>query len=845
MSWSDSRLPVSPSPRLPVFRQLEIDWESFSASKPDSFQRAMGLLRGSQSYISYLDNQLEKLSSSGKAQSGSARKASVSSPIAVVNTLDATSTMTAAQAKKATKHFRKPISSATKETVKKFIAARPELKTQKARVHLGIFLGSARIEDADNSEIATKRTVQLVLDPNSTLDCKPNPALLMVFPEVLYVIEESSGNVLQEMSTTSVIHYKTIVSTRASAPVPMLVMLTHSAAGLVRYGHVLATQTVKHCREAGESIGTVCPYVHMALELPALDTELDDHHDAEHLFTNVRRVYPVHYVDRFRVEKPEDVNSDWVVKNMKGKDFASSETVLIASPTSIELIDPFSMHQLHRNATSSFVRAERYEWPAGTEGGGLSASNMRMSVDQRLKIMTDVKEGKITPSEAAERMQSEEKCLKDLCVCYIWTDETMGASECVVMVCTEGSEKADLICSDLSQMKHFADKMARDPFVPTSKQTKPPSAALAAHELKRDDFTAARLLRSGGFGQVFLANQVVHDEAHVKASTAALHKGWAKLRKRILKHGGPEEFPVAVKVLRNLRSDQRRQFLQQAALEVGLSHDSVVKVIGICVLQQPFLKATEFIQYGDLRSLLTTCKARALRLVLREQSFIVRQIAEALAYLHSQRVVHSNVSAESVRVHDSCVVKLGGFQKARKYDEKGGNFFTNDATNRAVRKGLAGSVMLAHHYTPPECIPADFFTARGVPVPETLTVQLSESTDAFMFGVTIWEIITYGSIPYSDQQLRVVELLKKLAKGDLTLAMPVSAPQRFPHKVYVICERMHLSSRPARAVYSTAAAQPLAVLYSRESHPSRLRLHVLSTVSPVYQSESRIGSRWA
>jgi hypothetical protein len=118
-----------------------------------------------------------------------------------------------------------------------------------------------------------------------------------------------------------------------------------------------------------------------------------------------------------------------------------------------------------------------------------------------------------------------------------------------------------------------------DPFQPLSDETFPsPDNIEAVHELDRDKIHAVKFVGQGEFGKVYLATYHKRDDS---VDTVL------------------REVQVAVKTV-NPSVNQRgiREFTEEASLQLGLQHENIAKVLGVCMTQKPYLAVLEFIMYG-------------------------------------------------------------------------------------------------------------------------------------------------------------------------------------------------------------------------------------------------------
>ena len=68
--------------------------------------------------------------------------------------------------------------------------------------------------------------------------------------------------------------------------------------------------------------------------------------------------------------------------------------------------------------------------------------------------------------------------------------------------------QADKIVKSMQSVISSAKLREDDPFLPTTKATKPHSEVLGRAEMNRDHVIAVQMIGSGQFGEVYLATQV-------------------------------------------------------------------------------------------------------------------------------------------------------------------------------------------------------------------------------------------------------------------------------------------------------------------------------------------------
>lgn len=229
----------------------------------------------------------------------------------------------------------------------------------------------------------------------------------------------------------------------------------------------------------------------------------------------------------------------------------------------------------------------------------------------------------------------------------------------------------------MSKARKNAKLKETDPFEPLEPGVFRPQklVPLQEAELDRNTLTAIEHVGNGEFGEVYLANHVV-DHNQVQGELVEV------------------EERRAVKTLKPKLPDHcARTFTREALVHLDFKHDNIVKCLGVCMTQQPFLVVLEYCMYGDLRKVLVACQDRELEVRATEFMSFGKQIADALAYLTAKRIVHMDIATRNILVGTGSTLKVADFGLAQSYN-KGANSWT-----------LKGKLRLPFLWVPPECLP--------------------------------------------------------------------------------------------------------------------------------------------
>lgn len=286
----------------------------------------------------------------------------------------------------------------------------------------------------------------------------------------------------------------------------------------------------------------------------------------------------------------------------------------------------------------------------------------------------------------------------------------------------------------------------RGPFSPTSEWVEEVPDGLSHSLIDRESLGAIKVLGNGQFGQVWLAIQ------KVRAGTA-------------------DERPpthLAVKMVKHDASvAEGLEFLAECQTMALLKHPNVAGLAGVCIQQQPWLAAIEFLKYGDLKEVVKTC--RKTRTVLRyaEQLYMCAQVALGLAHCASRRVIHMDIAARNCLLGSRNVVKVADFGLSRRL-APGRSFWRLDVVMKLPQRWQAVEAFKRQRF--------------------------SEKSDVWGFGVTMWEIFTYGLLPFGHVPLQNV---KRQVLDGQRLAKPAVCPD----DLYALMHRCWLAEPESRPTF--------------------------------------------
>ncbi|XP_076766474.1 protein tyrosine kinase 2 Fak isoform X3 [Xylocopa sonorina] len=248
-------------------------------------------------------------------------------------------------------------------------------------------------------------------------------------------------------------------------------------------------------------------------------------------------------------------------------------------------------------------------------------------------------------------------------------------------------------------------------------------------------------------------NQVELGEIIGEGQFGNVHKGSYKGRDN-------QVIPVAVKTCKvdaDLATSEK--FLEEAYIMQQFEHPHIIRLIGVCS-EAPIWLVMELARLGEMRAYLQSNKHRLDLATLLLYTF---QLSTALSYLESKKFVHRDIAARNVLVSTHNCVKLADF-------------------------GLSRWVEDQSYYTASRCkLPIKWMA------PESINFRrFTTSSDVWMFGVCMWEILMLGVKPF--QGVKNNEVIRKLENGE-RLALPNHCPPRL-YSLMSQCWSYEPSKRP-------------------------------------------------
>ncbi|XP_061588864.1 ephrin type-B receptor 3 [Cololabis saira] len=232
-----------------------------------------------------------------------------------------------------------------------------------------------------------------------------------------------------------------------------------------------------------------------------------------------------------------------------------------------------------------------------------------------------------------------------------------------------------------------------------------------------------------------------------------------------LKQPGRREMVVAIKTLKaGYTERQRRDFLGEASIMGQFDHPNVIRLEGVLTRSCPVLIITEFMENGALDSFLRLNDGR---FTMTQLVGMLRGIAAGMKYLSDMNYVHRDLAARNILVNSNLVCKVSDFGLSR--------FLDDTSADPTYTSSLGGKIPI--RWTAPEAIAFRKFTT---------------ASDAWSYGIVMWEVVSYGERPYWDMSNQDV---MTAVEQDYRLPPPMDCPMVL-HQLMLECWMKERNLRP-------------------------------------------------
>ena len=209
-------------------------------------------------------------------------------------------------------------------------------------------------------------------------------------------------------------------------------------------------------------------------------------------------------------------------------------------------------------------------------------------------------------------------------------------------------------------------------------------------------------------------------------------------------------------------------FLEEATKMKELQHNNLVRLYGVCTMDDPIFIVLEFLSGGCLLEFLRTRRGK--NATLQQLSAMLKDVSDGMAFMASVHWVHGDLAARNMLMGANKVVKICDFGHSVKTD--------------AEHSSVWVSQQLPVRWTAPE-----FYRTR----------TCSPRSDVWSFGVVIFEIMSRGEEPYTEfsENKRVMKMLSEGYRMPRHKKVP-----KYFYDMMLDCWQPHEGDRPTFKQFS-------------------------------------------
>lgn len=190
---------------------------------------------------------------------------------------------------------------------------------------------------------------------------------------------------------------------------------------------------------------------------------------------------------------------------------------------------------------------------------------------------------------------------------------------------------------------------------------------------------------------------------------------------------------------------------------VRLKHPNLAQFLGGGKERGEAFMVLEYLKYGQLGNFLHNPPPRNVVRTIDLRLRMATGLAKAMAYLHSQRMLHRDLTSANVLVDSDCSVKLGDFGEAR------------------AHANASAEYSHSLDWTAPELLGAENGAQNGAQIHTT-------KSDVFSFGVILWE---FGAERAPARTLADV-------KNGILPSLPLDIKTRYPQFGDLVAQCTHI-----------------------------------------------------
>ena len=265
--------------------------------------------------------------------------------------------------------------------------------------------------------------------------------------------------------------------------------------------------------------------------------------------------------------------------------------------------------------------------------------------------------------------------------------------------------------------------------------------------LQKGKYQIEAMLGSGGFANTYLATQSGLERK------VAIKEFFMK--EYCDRNESTSQVLVPTEGSRQIVERYKQKFLKEAQMIASLKNDHIIKIYDICEENDTAYYVMEYVSLGSLKDRVENCGPLS-----EEQSVrYIRQVGNALEYLHSQNILHLDIKPANILVGEEDIAILIDFGISKHYDDEGGQTST---TPTGISKGYA---------------PIEQYQQGSI-------ANFSPATDIYSLGATLFYLLTgqtppEASVVYEDGLPSIIDNFSESIRNVIQTAMSPRRKDRF------------------------------------------------------------------
>ena len=265
--------------------------------------------------------------------------------------------------------------------------------------------------------------------------------------------------------------------------------------------------------------------------------------------------------------------------------------------------------------------------------------------------------------------------------------------------------------------------------------------------LQNGKYQIESLLGSGGFANTYLATQSGLEKK------VAIKEFFMK--EYCDRNESTSQVLVPTEGSKQIVDRYKQKFLKEAQMIASLKNDHIIKIYDIFEENDTAYYVMEYVSLGSLKDKVENSGALSDEQAVR----YIRQVGNALEYLHSQNILHLDIKPANILVGKEDIAILIDFGISKHYDSEGGQTST---TPTGISKGYA---------------PIEQYQQGSI-------ANFSPATDIYSLGATLFYLVTgqtppEASVVYEDGLPSIINGYSEAIRNVVTTAMSPRRKDRF------------------------------------------------------------------